>query len=179
MTELAMNVSLRGLDRAHADPLSLKEAMRRLVGGVAVITAGIGDERTGLTATSAVSLSMDPPTLLICVNQGSSSFPVIARRRHFCVNIVHANQGDVASRFAGAGGVKGSARYEGADWIVMGSGASGLVGALAVIDCEVEEIIERHSHGIVLGAVRDVQGDLGDGNALVYGHGRFGALNLL
>ena len=61
----------------------------------------------------------------------------------------------------------------------MGSGASGLVGALAVIDCEVEEIIERHSHGIILGAVRDVRGELGDGSALVYGHGRFGSLNLL
>lgn len=153
--------------------------MRRLVGGVAVITAGVGDERTGLTATSAVSLSMEPPTMIICVNKSSSSFPVIARRRHFCVNIIHADQADVAGRFAGIGGVKGTARYDGADWTIMGSGASGLVGALAVIDCEVEEIIERHSHGIILGAVRDVQGDLGDGSALVYGHGRFGSLNLL
>ena len=153
--------------------------MRRLVGGVAVITAGIGDERTGLTATSAVSLSMDPPTMLICVNRTSSTWPVLLRRRHFCVNVLHADQAHVAARFAGAGGVKGISRYEEADWTVMGSGASGLEGALAVIDCEVEEIIERHSHGIVLGAVRDVRGELGEGSALVYGHGRFGTLNLL
>jgi 3-hydroxy-9,10-secoandrosta-1,3,5(10)-triene-9,17-dione monooxygenase reductase component len=104
---------------------------------------------------------------------------VLLRRRHFCVNVLHADQADVAMRFAGAGGAKGLARYDGATWTVMGSGASGLVGALAVIDCDVEEIIERHSHGIVLGAVRDVRGDLGDGGALVYGHGRFGSLNLL
>lgn len=174
-----MNAPFHGFRRAHFDTVSLKEAMRRLVGGVAVITAGIGDERTGLTATSAVSLSMDPPTMMIAVNKSSSSFPVIARRGHFCVNIVHSDQADVARRFAGFGGVKGSARYDGAEWITMGSGGSGLVGALAVIDCEVEEIIERHSHGIILGAVRDVKGELGDGNALVYGHGRFGALNLL
>ena len=32
-----------------------------------------------------------------------------------------------------------------------------LVGALAAIDCEVEEIIERHSHGIVIGRVLDMQ----------------------
>ena len=174
-----MTVPLRTLDRAYADPLSLKDAMRRLVGGVAVVTAGIGDERTGLTATSAVSLSMDPPTMLICVNRTSSTWPVILKRRHFCVNIVHASQAEVATRFAGIGGAKGERRYDGAEWTIMGSGASGLAGALAVIDCEVEEIIERHSHGIVLGAVRDVRGDLGDGNALVYGHGRFGTLNLL
>ena len=174
-----MNRPLRTFDRPHVDALSLKEAMRRLIGGVAVITAGIGEERTGLTATSAISLAMDPPTMLITVNRASSSWPIIARRRHFCVNILHADQVDVASRFAGAGGATGVARYAEADWVTMGSGALGLVGALAVIDCDVEEIIERHSHAIVLGAVRDVQGDLGDGTGLVYGHGRFGSLNLL
>jgi 3-hydroxy-9,10-secoandrosta-1,3,5(10)-triene-9,17-dione monooxygenase reductase component len=174
-----MNHPLPTLLRPHTDAPSLKDAMRRLIGGVVVITAGLGDERTGLTATSAVSLSMDPPTMLITVNRGSSSWPVIAKRRHFCVNILHAGQEDIAARFAGAHGAKGVARYAGADWTTMGSGALGLVGALAIIDCDVEEIIERHSHAIVLGAVRDVQGDLGDGEALVYGHGRFGRLNLL
>ena len=173
-----MNFPLLKVVRPHADALSLKEAMRRLIGGVTVITAGIGDERTGLTATSAVSLSMEPPTMLITVNRASSSWPVIARRRHFCVNVLHADQADVAARFAGAGGLKGAARYEGADWRPMGSGALGLVGALASIDCVVDEVIERHSHAIVLGAVRDVRGDLGDGTGLVYGHGRFGSLNL-
>ncbi|MDX7951333.1 flavin reductase family protein [Lichenihabitans sp. Uapishka_5] len=174
-----MNFPASNFARPHADALSLKEAMRRLVGGVAVITAGLGDERTGLTATSAVSLSMDPPTMLVTVNRSSSSYPVIAWRRHFCVNILHADQADIATRFAGAGGAKGAARYDGADWMPMGSGALGLVGALAVIDCEVEEIIERHSHAILLGAVRDVQGEAGDGTGLVYSHGRFGSLNLL
>jgi 3-hydroxy-9,10-secoandrosta-1,3,5(10)-triene-9,17-dione monooxygenase reductase component len=179
MVEQAMNRILRTLDRPYIDALSLKDAMRRLIGGVVVITAGIGDERTGLTATSAVSLSMEPPTMLITVNRSSSSWPVIARRRHFCVNVLHADQADVAARFAGVDGTKGVARYDGADWRPMGSGALGLVGALAVIDCDVEETIERHSHAIVLGAVRDVQGELGDGEGLVYGHGRFGSLNLL
>jgi 3-hydroxy-9,10-secoandrosta-1,3,5(10)-triene-9,17-dione monooxygenase reductase component len=174
-----MNRPLRMIERPHVDALSLKEAMRRLIGGVAVITAGIGDERTGLTATSALSLSMDPPTMLITVNRNSSSWPVIAKRRHFCVNVLHADQADVAARFAGLNGEKGAERYAGAEWVTMGSGASGLVGALAAIDCDVEEVIERHSHAIVLGAVRDVQGELGDGEGLVYGHGRFGGLNLL
>lgn len=174
-----MNRPLGPFDRHHVDALSLKEAMRRLIGGVVVVTAGLGEERTGLTATSAVSLSMEPPTMLVAVNRAASSYPVIAKRRHFCVNVLHADQAEVATRFAGRGGLRGSDRYEGADWVTMGSGALGLVGALANIDCDVEEIIERHSHAIVLGAVRNVQGELGDGQGLVYGHGRFGSLGLL
>lgn len=173
-----MNMPLRTLDPRRADPLSLKDAMRRMIGGVAVITAGIGEDRTGMTATSAISLSVDPPTMLITVNRSSSTWTTITRRRHFCVNILHADQADVAARFAGFGGVKGKDRYDGADWLAMGSGALGLVGALAVIDCDVEEIIERHSHGIVLGAVRDVRGEIGDGEGLVYGRGRFGAMRI-
>jgi len=43
--------------------------MRRLAGGVSVITAGDGDARTGLTVTSAISLSMDPPTMMVSVNR--------------------------------------------------------------------------------------------------------------
>ena len=174
-----MNLAFQRPPREHVEELSLKQAMRRLVGGVSVITVGIGEERTGLTATSAVSLSMDPPTMLIAVNRSSSTWPILLKRRHFCVNILHADQEQVALRFAGVDGVKGVARYEGAEWTVMGSGASGLDGAMAVIDCDVEEIIERHSHGIVLGAVRDVRGAMLDGEALVYGHGRFGSINLL
>ena len=37
------------------------------------------------------------------------------------------------------------------------SGVPLLVGALAAVDCEVEEIIERHSHGIVIGRVSSVR----------------------
>ena len=54
---------------------------------------------------------------------------------------------------------------------------AGLEDALAVIDCRVEEIIGRYSHGIIIGAVQSVH--LGGGaEALVYGHGRYRAFSL-
>ena len=69
------------------------------------------------------------------------------------------------------------ARYDGARWRQFATGAWGLEDALAVIDCAVEEIIERHSHGIIIGAVRRVHVGGGD-QALIYGHGRYRALGL-
>jgi len=151
----------------------LKQAMRRLVGGVVVITAGSGEDRVGLTATSAVSLCVDPPTMLVCVNRSSSSWPVIARRRHFCVSILGAEQQGIAERFAGIGGLRGAARYLGADWTIMESGASGLTEAQAIVDCTLDEVIERHSHAILLGAVREVRLNRAERPALAYGGGRF------
>lgn len=151
----------------------LRDAMRHVAGGVSVITAGIGDERTGLTVTSAISLSLDPPTMIVCVNRGASSWPVIQKHRHFCVNFLGSAHREVAERFAGRGGIKGPERYKGASWTTLVTQASVLAGAVAAVDCEVEEFIERHSHAIVIGTVKAVQ--VNGGEPLVYGHGRYGS----
>ncbi len=155
-----------------ADEASLKSAMRSMSGGVSVVTAGVGEERTGATVTSATALSVDPPTMIVNINRSSSSWPIISRYGHFCVNILNADQQDVADRFAGKGGLKGPARYDGAEWYTLASGASALRGALAAIDCEVDEVIERHSHAIILGRVVSIIA--GDGHSLLYNNGRYG-----
>lgn len=171
-----MTIAVRSpLDFAH-HPALLRDAMRHVVGGVSVITAGIGDDRTGLTVTSAVSLSIEPPTMIVCVNRGASSWPVIQKHRHFCVNILNSAHSDVADRFAGRGGIKGQERYFDASWTTLATEAAVLDDAIAAIDCAVEEFIERHSHAIVIGAVKAVK--INGGEPLVYGHGRYGAFAL-
>lgn len=134
-----------------------RSAMRRLTGGVSVITAGRGRDISGMTVTSVTSLSVDPPTLIVSVNRGASSWPLIRRYGSFGVNILNADQLDIAERFTGKDGLKGAARFAGADWFTRASGAPLLSGALAAIDCEVEEVVERHSHAIVIGRVLDLQ----------------------
>jgi flavin reductase (DIM6/NTAB) family NADH-FMN oxidoreductase RutF len=156
----------------HADAPTVKRALRALAGGVSVITAGRGDDRTGATVTSATGLSMDPPTMIVNINKASSTWLAIQRHGHFCVNILGDGQEPIANRFAGIGGVKGVARYEGAEWTTLVSGAPVLAHALAAVDCEVEEVIERHSHAIILGRALAVLN--GDGESLVYHNGGYG-----
>src|SRR3982750_2533560 len=86
-------------------------AMRHLTGGVSVITAGRGKDITGMTVTSVSSLSVDPPTLIVSVNRESSSWPLLQRYGVFGVNILSAEQLDVAERFSGKGGLKGADRF--------------------------------------------------------------------
>lgn len=159
------------LERAVFDAQELKSAMRSAAGGVSVITAGTGVNRTGATVTSATALSMDPPTMIVNINRSTSTWPIIARYNHFCVNILSAQQQDVASRFAGAGGLKGVERYAGAEWFTLESGASGLRGALAAIDCAVEDVIERHTHAIIIGRVLSIEH--GPGTPLLYHGGQY------
>lgn len=151
-------------------------AMRRLAGGVSVVTAGRGRDITGMTVTSVTSLSVDPPTLIVSINRDASSFPLIKRFGAFGVNVLDANQLDTAERFAGKGGLKGAARFAGSDWSSSVSGAPLLVDALAALDCEVEEIVERHSHGIVIGRVREIRRAVRNA-ALAYWHGQYVAID--
>ncbi len=158
--------------RVHDDPGTFRKALRHLAGGVSVITTGIGDDRTGLTATSVSSLSAEPPTLMFGLNRSSSSFPTLVRTRSFGVNILSAVQQELADRFAGRKGEKGGARYADAQWTTGITGAQLLAGALAALDCEVEELIERHSHVIVIGRVREIRLG-GDEAALLYWRGAY------
>jgi flavin reductase (DIM6/NTAB) family NADH-FMN oxidoreductase RutF len=150
-------------------------AMRSLAGAVSVITAGVAGERSGLTATSLSSLSIDPPTLLTCVNRNASMWPLIQRHRHFGVNILAPQHQPIADRFAGKGGIKGEQRYQGANWLELGTGAPILADAVAAFDCELEETIDRHSHSIIIGRVRAVHTGGTDG-ALVYWQGAYSGI---
>ncbi|WP_238122286.1 MULTISPECIES: flavin reductase family protein [unclassified Xanthobacter] len=133
--------------------LAFRSAMRKLAGAVSVLTVGAGEERTGLTATSVSSVSVEPPTLLICVNRTASSLAPLLKYRAFAINVLRPQHEEVAGRFAGKDGLKGQARYEGADWTRLSTGAPVLADALATFDCELEDAIERHSHVIVIGRV--------------------------
>lgn len=133
-----------------------RNAMRQLTGGVSVVTAGRGRDISGMTVTSVSSLSVDPPALIVSINRESSSWPLVKRYGFFGVNILTSDQLDIAERFTGKGGLKGADRFAGARWMTRASGVPLLADALAAIDCEVEDIIERHSHAIIIGRVLDV-----------------------
>lgn len=153
-----------------------RAAMRRLAGGVSVITAGRGEDISGMTVTSVSSLSTDPPSLIVSVNRSSSSWPLLKRHPFFGVNILHADQLDVAERFTGKEGRKGADRFAGAEWERRASGVPLLVGALAAMECAVEDIIERHSHAIIIGRVLDIELSARN-SALAYWQGQYLAID--
>jgi len=153
-----------------------RSAMRQLTGGVSVITAGRGRDISGMTVTSVSSLSVDPPALIVSINREASSWPLVRRYGFFGVNILTSDQIDIAERFTGKDGLRGADRFAGAHWTTRVSGVPLLTDALAVIDCEVEDVVERHSHAIVIGRVLDVAVSTRTA-ALAYWQGRYVAVD--
>ena len=172
MNSLVRSVSIE----AEVTSSDFRNAMRQLTGGVSVITAGRGRDVSGMTVTSVSSLSVDPPALIVSINREASSWPLVKRYGFFGVNILTSDQIDIAERFTGKGGLKGADRFAGARWTTRASGVPLLVGALAAIDCEVEDIVERHSHAIVIGRVLDVAVSARTA-ALAYWQGRYVAID--
>lgn len=157
-------------------PKEFTTAMRALVGNCSVITVGEGDDRSGLVVTSAISLSAEPPLLLACINRNSSSWPLLEKHQRFGWSSLGQDHQKVAERFSGFGGVKGAERYEGAEWETAETGALLLKGAPSAFDCEVEEMIDRATHSIVIGRVRAIR-ETPNAGALIYWNGGFQTLS--
>ena len=151
----------------------LKEAMRLTVGGVSVVTAGIGEERTGLTATSATSLSLSPPTMLVCLNATSSTLRAIEASGVFALNILAGRHETLARRFADP--ALASQRFAQGEWSALETGAPALSDALAVIDCRLERLVPHATHVMLIGAAMGVARGP-QAPALVHRHSRFGSL---
>jgi flavin reductase (DIM6/NTAB) family NADH-FMN oxidoreductase RutF len=172
-----MNSVVRAVSiEAEVTASDFRNAMRQLTGGVSVITAGKGRDISGMTVTSVSSLSVEPASLIVSLNRESSSWPLVKRYGFFGVNILTSDQVDIAERFTGKGGLKGADRFAGAPWTTRASGVPLLADALAAIDCEVEDIVERHSHAIVIGRVLDVAVSPRTA-ALAYWQGRYVAID--
>lgn len=161
--------------RADGEGAAFRLAMREFASGVAIVTCGEGDGRAGCTATALASLSLTPPSLIVCIDRSASTLTRLRECGAFAVNILAAQHEALAGRFAGRGGVKGAARFAQGDWVALETGAPVLNDALAGIDCRVEDIIDRHTHAVIIGAV--VAARRGDhGPALLHWRSRFESL---
>ena len=77
-----------------------RTSLRLLASTVALVTAAHGDRRSGMTATAACSLSVDPPLMLVCVNRRSRTHGFMRKSDRFCINYLGAQHGELARLFA-------------------------------------------------------------------------------
>jgi flavin reductase (DIM6/NTAB) family NADH-FMN oxidoreductase RutF len=134
-----------------------KQGMRRLGGAVNIVTANHEGVWAGLTATAVTSLSAEPPRLLACVNRQGATYDTISHGRTLAVNVLGVEHKDLAMRFAGMTNVPETDRFDQSLWRPDLTGAPVLLGALVSFDCEVENIMDVGSHGIVIGNIKSVR----------------------
>ena len=139
----------------------LRLGLHRLGKAVVVITAWHDDKRWAMTATAVSELSMEPPSLLICVNKTASLWEPMQAKVNFAVNILHADQEAISN--ACAGQLKGEARFAEGQWTAAADCSTPILkGAQASFLCKYATHVEYGTHAVVIGEVIDavVEGDV-------------------
>ena len=153
-----------------------KDEFRAVMGhsatGVTIVTTRNGDEVRGMTANSVTSISLDPLSVLVCVNRDAISHRVLSAGRTFCVNIL-SDQQEALSR-ACARPDTPEAGLEGVPYRTGESGAPIIEGALAYLDCRVTTSFEYGTHTIFVGEPIDLS--FSDGKPLLFYRGRYAAM---
>ncbi|SFM49523.1 flavin reductase (NADH) [Bradyrhizobium sp. Rc3b] len=72
------------------------QSVRLLAGGVCIAATAVDGERLGLTVTAVCSLSIDPPTLIVCVNRAAGAHDGMRATRRVSVNFLAADHVQLA-----------------------------------------------------------------------------------
>ncbi len=147
-----------------------RDAMRRLAGTVTIVTVSNAGERHGTTATAVTSLSMAPPSLLVCFNRDSRLHAMLSAAEKFCVNLLHTDNVDVSKLFSSP--VSSAERFAGGRWKNEQEGAPYLETAQSSIQCAKDQQIDYGSHTIFIGRVLSVR-NRGEIAPLIYCNGSY------
>jgi flavin reductase len=160
------------LARHEVSAQSFREAMSRFGAAVNIVTSDGPEGRLGFTATAVCSLSADPPSLLVCMNRSSSQNKSLQANHVICVNTLTGRQSNLAAVFSGAGKLDMPARFGGATWLVLETGAPALAEALIAFDCRIVQAIETATHTLLVAEVVALGLGEPDGS-LLYLHRQF------
>ncbi len=130
------------------------QAMRRLAKSVTIITTSNGHERFAMSATAVDSLSTEPPSLLICVNQTASLHAVLEAGADFCVNILGHAQEELSHLCSGP--IKGEARFQRGNWLNSADGIPYLGDAQSAILCRQDGKFSYGTHSIFIGRIQQI-----------------------
>ncbi|MBS4083896.1 MAG: flavin reductase family protein [Rhizobiales bacterium] len=132
-----------------------KQSMRFLAGGVCILATNNDGDWNGLTITAVCSLTIDPPSLVACVNRNTGTHGIMCRTKRVSINVLSYDQTDIAELFSSSA-VRGPQRFDKDKWTEMASGVPVLLGALAVMDCEVVQQTSVGQHSVFFCEVKNV-----------------------
>jgi flavin reductase (DIM6/NTAB) family NADH-FMN oxidoreductase RutF len=169
----------------HAEGVSNDEfraAMSRLAAGVVLVTAhepaldpeGPGGEDIGMTATAFMSVSLDPPLVMVSLRDGSRMDDLLAEQPLWAVSVLSESQRHIAGRFAMKGRISDRLLFEDIPYVRgEASGALLVGGSLATLEVRTEQRVPAGDHTLVIGRVLTTTVPSADGGPLTHFKGKY------
>jgi flavin reductase (DIM6/NTAB) family NADH-FMN oxidoreductase RutF len=134
------------------DALAFRRALGSFPTGVTVIATRQADGTPrGFTANSFTSVSLNPPLVLFCLAKSAASHDVFFGAKSFSINILGADQRDVAALFA----TRSPDKFKAVAWRPGHTASPILEGVAAWLDCERHSACDGGDHTVFLGQVVD------------------------
>ena len=134
---------------------------------VSVVTAFDSARPHGTTVSAFCSLSLNPPLVLVALDEGSALLQVLRTSARFGLNVLSQGQGGVAGQFA----TKGDDKFGDVAWEAR-SEVPHIIDSACWFACDVEQLVPGGDHTIVIGRV--VETDHVDLPPLTYHRRGFG-----
>jgi len=144
------------------------EVLRTTKQNVFVLAAANGDQRHAMTVSSVFSVSLEPMSMAVSVNQSASLHDLLKVDSKFSLNLLTTNQVDIAEICSGS--EEGQIRFNHPDWNL--EEVPYLQSAQSNLFCTCRKIVPLYSHSLVIGEVDDLFHS-GKMNPLIYQDGKY------
>lgn len=149
-------------------PTELRSFASHFATGVAVVTTrDAAGAPFGLTMNAVTSLSLNPPLLLVCLQNDSTTLKALHESNCFGLHYLASDQQALSALFS----TKAERKFAGLDFATGSLGCPILGGVVAASECEVVNTYPGGDHTIVVGAVRSII--VSGGEPLVYHRGQY------
>ena len=154
---------------------AMREGMRQWASGVSIISARDDQgEPQAMTASSLTSISDNPASLLVCVNQNARMAAVLQQGQRFCANVLAAEHESLSNLCASPDAHE--KRFESDEWLLEGTPR--ITSALSTFECEVDKVVTYGTHEVVIGKIIAVFTRDNEGSPLCYWNGGYRQLAL-
>jgi flavin reductase (DIM6/NTAB) family NADH-FMN oxidoreductase RutF len=148
----SMNTQAPRNPQRNFDTRQFRTALGQFATGVTVITTRLADGSfIGFTASSFNSVSLDPPLVLWSLDNRAQSMPVFTGNSHYVVNVLSADQADLAAQFSS----RMEDRFEGVEYSLSRTGMPILNGVSAWFECHNKSRYPEGDHVIFVGEVEE------------------------
>ena len=127
---------------------AFRQAAGRFASGVTVVTTDNDGFLYGITATSFVSLSLNPLLVTISINLNSPILEEARESGRFTINVLASDQQHVSAYFASRGRGRSEGAFAEVETRTEKTGAPVVVGALSWFDCTVHAMLDGGDHAL-------------------------------
>jgi flavin reductase len=143
-----------------------RDAMACLGAAVNIVTTDGRASRAGFTASADCSVTDNPPTLLVCMNRGSSAYASVRENGVVCVNVLSARHERLSRLFGGR--ISFDERFAAAAWSTLETGAPVLADCAVAFDCRIVDVANVGTHDVLFCRVVALQRSDGADNLIYF-----------